>query len=288
MNKYRSVSFALLVAFGSFFISSCAERSQMPQHAFEGTIVEVISVPGVANLAGAAMDSGNEENLGTSLLGALSNVTITMHVRGDKVASNVAILGGMISMTSIIDRNARTLTMLLPNHTAVVQNLREFDSARHTVDDSLRVRPALLDSLASLMPQPTGRHETIQGVEADEYHAAKGDMEITAWLSSNEKVKAFEVLRDALLGRGGRGEGGLDQVLALIQPVAGKIPVRFETKLKGKTFAKGEMQEITEEKLDDAIFEIPKGYKIENADSVRTARQSEQTDTTPHRHFTAP
>ncbi len=261
----------------------------MPQHSFEGTIIEVISVPGIANLAGGSSDSGGESNMGSSILGALSNVTITMHVRGDKVASNVSILGGMISMTSIIDRNARTLTMLLPNHTAVVQDLREFDSARRTVDDSLRARPAIMDSLASLMPQPTGRHETIQGVEADEYHAAKGDMEITAWLSSNEKIKAFEVLRDALLGRGGRGNGGLDEILALIQPVAGKIPVRFETKLNGKTFAKGEMKEITEEKLDNAIFEIPKGYTIENADSLRSTRHKDHADTVvPQRHYTAP
>src|SRR5665647_1689833 len=119
-----------LAALSVLFLSSCAERSQMPQHAFEGTIVEVIQVPGLANLAAGSSDSGGESNLGSSILGALSNVTITMHVRGDKVASNVAILGGMISMTSIIDRNARTLTMLLPNHTAVVQDLREFDSAR--------------------------------------------------------------------------------------------------------------------------------------------------------------
>ena len=48
----------------------------------------------------------------------------------------------------------------------------------------------------------------------------------------------------------------------MMRPVAGKIPVKFETKLNGKVFAKGEMTDNTEEKLDDAIFEIPKDYTI--------------------------
>lgn len=270
------------------FLASCAGRNELPQRNFEGTIVEVIQMPGLASMMGG--EGGEGGGFGGAVLGALSNVNITLHTRGDKVAYNVAILGGMINATSIVDRNARTMTMLLPNHTAVVSDLRSFDSTRRKIDDSLRARPALFDSLADLIPVPTGRKETFHGVEAEEYHAEKGDMEMTMWLSTSEKVKAFEVMRDALLGRGGHGNGGLDQVFAFLQPIAGKIPVKFETKMKGKPFITGEMKEITEEKLDDAIFEIPKGYKIESADSARAEfrmrRDSTRHDSTTH--YTAP
>jgi hypothetical protein len=272
------------------FLASCAGRNELPQRNFEGTIVEVIQMPGLASMMGGE-NGGEGGGFGGAMLGALSNMNITLHTRGDKVAYNVAILGGMINATSIVDRNARTLTMLLPNHTAIVSDLRSFDSTRRKIDDSLRARPAFFDSLADMIPTPTGRKETFQGVEAEEYHAQKGDMEMTMWLSTSEKVKAFEVMRDALLGRGGHGNGGLDQVFAFLQPVAGKIPVKFETKMKGKTFITGEMKEITEEKLDDAIFEIPKGYKIETADSARAEwklrRDSMSHDTLP-RGITAP
>jgi hypothetical protein len=273
------------------FLASCAGRNELPQRQFEGTIVEVIQMPGLASMMGAEGGGGEGGGFGATVIGALSNMNITLHTRGDKVAYNVAILGGMINATSIIDRNNRTMTMLLPNHTAVVSDLRSFDSTRRKIDDSLRARPAMFDSLADLIPVPTGKKETFHGVEAEEYRAQKGDMEMTMWLSTSEKVKAFEVMRDALLGRGGHGNGGLDQVFAFLQPIAGKIPVKFETKMKGKPFITGEMKEITEEKLDDAVFEIPKGYKIETADSARAEwkakRDSAKPDTLP-RGITAP
>src|SRR5207248_9225558 len=142
--------------------------------------------------------------------------------------------------------------------------------------------------LADLLPQPTGRTQTFHDVEAEEYHAAKNGIDMDMWLSTSEKVKAFEVMRDALLGRGGRGTGGLDEIFAFLQPVAGKIPVKFEIKYQGKPFVSGEMKSITEEKLDDAVFEIPNGYKIERADSMRSTfkrRDSTRHDSTRARHY---
>src|SRR5205823_12617866 len=133
----------LVVTVCAIGIAGCAGRTQMPQHAFEGTITEQIQMPGLAALA-AGSDSDAGSSFGSSIIGALSNVTITLHTRGDKVAYNVSILGGMITATSIVDRNARTLTVLLPNHTAVVSDLRSLDSSRHAIDDSLRARTGLL------------------------------------------------------------------------------------------------------------------------------------------------
>jgi hypothetical protein len=160
-----------------------------------------------------------------------------------------------------------------------VIDLRSLDTMRGRVDDSIRAHGGMLDSLMGMLPQPTGNKKTIHDMEAEEYHGVKGPFETTVWLSENDKIKAFDVVRDAMLGRGSAGTGGLDEVFGMMRPIAGKIPVKFETKYNGKVFAKGEMTDITEEKVDDAIFEIPKDYTIVK-DSA-TAPKKE-------RHVTAP
>ncbi len=263
----------------------------MPAHAYEGTITEVIHMPGIGKLMNNGGDiskhdsandeSGNSGDMGTAAMGALANIGLKMYVRENVIAYDVSLLGGLITMHSIIDRNARTLTVLMPNHTAMVLDLRTLDSSRNQISDSLMAHNGLLDSLQAMIPQPTGKTETIHGLETEEYHATKGQMETDLWLSDNQKLQAFDVVRDAFLGRGTEGTGGLDQIFGMMRPIAGKIPVKFETKLNGEVLASGELTDITEEKLDDALFTIPKDYTIVNGDSVRTAKKQQ-------RHFTAP
>ncbi|HET6402385.1 MAG TPA: hypothetical protein VFH95_13445 [Candidatus Kapabacteria bacterium] len=275
----------------SILLASCAERSQMPASAFEGTITEVIQMPGIGTMMSGSNDSTGQAGQGLSAMGAFANLSLKMYVRENKVAYDMSMLGGLITMHSIIDRDARTMTMLLPNHTAMVMDLRALDTTRRRMDDSLRTRMGIFDSLEAMLPQPTGRHETIHGLDAEEYHGQRGSVETEMWLSANEKLKAFDVVRDAFLGRGiddrsaSAGGGGLDEVFGMIRPIAGKIPVKFETKVNGKTFVKGELTDITEEKLDDALFEIPQGYQIINGDSLRATHGEAPA---PRRNVTAP
>jgi Domain of unknown function (DUF4412) len=293
MNSSKTTLLGFCIV--SFMLASCAERSQMPAHTYEGTITEVIHMPGIGKLmrnggdfskhdstdADSSDQTGNSSSMGASAMGALANVGLKMYVRENVIAYDVSILGGLITMHSIIDRNARTLTVLMPNHTAMVLDLRTLDSSRSKINDSLQAHSALFDSLQAALPQPTGKHETIHGLDAEEYHAVKGPIETDMWLSDNEKLKAFDVVRDAFLGRGNEGSGGLDQIFGMMRPIAGKIPVKFETKLNGEVLASGELTDITEEKLDDALFTIPKDYTIVNGDSIRAAKPKQ-------RHFTAP
>ncbi len=265
----------------------------MPAHAYEGTITEVIRVPGFGKLMNSGgdlskIDTSNEEGGSSAALGAFANIGLKMYVRENVIAYDVSMLGGLITMHSIIDRNARTLTMLMPNHTAMVMNLRTLDSARGPLEDSLLSHNSLLDSLHAMIPQPTGKHETIHGLDAEEYHGASGPVETEMWLSDNEKLQAFDVVRDAFLGRGtedrssdGNGGGGLNEIFGMMRPVAGKIPVKFETKMNGQVLASGELTDITEEKLDDALFLIPKDYSVINGDSMKAKKSAP-------RHLTAP
>ena len=268
----------------------------MPAHAYEGTITEVIHMPGIGKLMNnggdiSKHDSTNDESgnsvddrssaMGSAAMGALANIGLKMYIRENVIAYDVSMLGGLITMHSIIDRNARTLTILMPNHTAMVMDLRALDSSRGKIEDSLFAHNGLLDSMRALMPQPTGKTQTIHGLETEEYHATKGQIETDMWLSDNDKLKAFDVVRDAFLGRGTEGTGGIDEIFGMMRPIAGKIPVKFETKLKGEVLASGELTDITEEKLDDALFTIPNNSTIVNGDSIRTAKKEQ-------RHFTAP
>src|SRR5207302_3560575 len=92
----------------AFLLSSCAERSQMPAKGFEGTITETIQIPGIGDMMRAKPDSsGVEESAPGFNAGALANLQMKMYVRENKVAYDISMLGGLISMRSIIDRNNR-------------------------------------------------------------------------------------------------------------------------------------------------------------------------------------
>lgn len=248
----------------------------MPAKPFEGTITEAIHLPGIGMLMNGGADTGEGAATMSAAAGALANIGLKVYVRANKVAYDMSMLGGMITMHSIIDRDARTMTMLLPTHQAMVFNLRSLDTMRERIDDSLRSRTGLFDSLAALLPQPTGNHETMHGLDAEEYRAGKGKFSSDIWLSSDAKLQAFDVVRDAFLGRGTEGTGGLDEVFGMLRPIAGKIPVKFETKMNGQTVVSGELTDVSEVAPEETLFEIPAGYTVLNGDSVRAANHAKQ------------
>jgi hypothetical protein len=243
-SRIRPLAQFAFVAVIAVLLASCAEQAQIPQKAFEGTITETIQVPGIANMIGARSDSSHapedpSTQQGLAMLGMASNMTVKMYVRGDKVAYEMSLLGNLIKVKSIIDRNARTLTMLMPNQTAIVRNLRDFDSARGRIEDSMQSHMGMFDSLSHMLPKPTGKKETIEGIEAEEYRASVNGMDVGMGLSSDNRMKAFEIVRDAFIGKARTGTGGFEQIFEMMRPIGGKIPVKFETMVGGKLFAKG-------------------------------------------------
>src|ERR1700731_4395444 len=99
--------FAILFVFAALLISSCTERASMPGKAFEGKIVQQISVD--AGGFAPKMESRDTTYTAPSTVsespkmptGIGLNATITMYVRGDKVVYDMGILGGVISFRSI-------------------------------------------------------------------------------------------------------------------------------------------------------------------------------------------
>src|SRR5665213_1206393 len=99
------IKFVILSLLSGILLASCAERSQMPASAFEGTITEVIQMPGIGAMMNSASDSSGkaspEAGEGLSALGAFANLTLKMYVRENKVAYDMSMLGGLITMHSI-------------------------------------------------------------------------------------------------------------------------------------------------------------------------------------------
>ncbi len=270
----HSNRFLILFILAAFTLSSCSERASMPGKSFEGKIVQQISVDG----SGLAPKSENQDTTFTAprpktSFGMGMNATVTMYVKGDKVAYDMSILGGLMKFKTIIDRNNRTMTMLSPNKHAYVTNLRSIDKMKSKVDDSINAHSDLLDSLDQVLPKPTGKKQTVNGLECEEYTGNFKGMEMNMWITQDPRLKFYDVIRDAFLGRAHTGEGGMEQIMALLKPIAGegKVPVKMSLMKDGKSFIKSELKELTEEKVDDSVFEIPKDYEIVKTDDDKKA-----------------
>ncbi len=259
-------TYRLLFLLPLFVLASCSERSQLPGKSFEGRIVQKITVSG-GNLLD---DTTTPPKTITAppqkipMAGGAS-MSVTMFTKGDKVAYDVALMGFPIQLHAIIDRNARTITFLAPNKVAYVTDLRAIDSKRPAIDDTINSHQNLLDSLQQHLPKPTGNKKVINGLACEEYRTVIAGNEMTLWLTQDPRLKFYDILRDALLGKQRTGLGGMEQVMAILAPIVGDghVPVSTEMSKNGKIFMKSELVEMSEEKVSDDVFEIPKGYTIQ-------------------------
>ena len=259
---------ALLFFISVCIFSSCSQRASMPGRAFEGKIVQEISID-----ASALMQEQNSDTTYTAPnpkfkmpLGMNTTAKVTMYVRGDKVAQEVAFLGGLLNFPGrvIIDRNNRTMTVLMVNH-AYVTDLRKLDSMKSKVDDSLEEHPGILDSLKHIVPKATGMKKTIKGLECEEYISNFKGMNIEMWVTQDPRLKFYDVVQDALFGKRRTGAmGGMEEIMSIMRPLSGegRMPVTMTLSKDGKTFISSELKEMSEEKVSDDIFDIPKDYEV--------------------------
>jgi hypothetical protein len=222
-------------------------------------------------MAKSGGDSAARNNpMAAAFMGGMNlKADVTMHVRADKVAVETSMLGGLVTMRQIIDRNSRKMTMIIPMaKQAVVVNLAEMDQVRGELDDSLEKNEGIFDSLKNAIPKPTGKKEEINGFDCEEYvmhtDIDGSPMEVEMWITQDPRLKFYDVVRDALLGKKRTGGGGLEQLMAAFEPFAGqgKVAVKMVLRVDGKEFLSSEMTEMVEEKTEDKYFEIPQGYEI--------------------------
>lgn len=272
LMKASKISLSLL--FVMLSLASCGEQAALPGKPFEGTITQIIKVPGLAK-AMAGVDSGSKGMGGNSFLSAASTANMKIYAREDKLAYELSVMGGLFKIKTIIDRGTRTITMLMPNKQAIVTDMRSMDTMRKIIDDTLN-KSNQLDSLAQSIPVATGRKMEINGFEAEEFVGKMQGMDVQMWVTSDPRMQFYEIIQDAILGRQRTGMGGIEEVFAMLLPLSkGKVPVQFTAKMNGEVFASSELSKIEEGELEDAVFAIPAGYTIvKESASQMSARSS--------------
>lgn len=253
----------IFLLFPILVLASCSERSQLPNKAFEGKIVQKITLGGGLS---QLKDPPKTITAPPEPIPATGpSISVTMYTKGDKVAYDVPIPIVGVPLHFIVDRNTRTLTALVPNKVAYVSDLRTMDKTRAKIDDSLAGNHSFIDSLQVHLPKPTGNKKTINGLAAEEYKTSISGTDITLWLTQDSRLKFYDVIRDAFIGKQQSGLGGLEEVFAVLGQVAGegKVPVSMDIVSNGRTLIKTELTEMSEESVDDAVFEIPKDYTIQ-------------------------
>lgn len=260
----------LLLLLPLLFLISCAERGQTPGKGFEGKIVQRISVGGDVMSALKEHDSTDVTGAGAqhSSNETGPSVEITMYSKGDKVAYDMTMLGFPIKMHTIVDRSTRTITLLTPDKMAYVSDLHSIDKMRSKVDDSIESHHSILDSLEAHLPKATGQTKTINGLACEEYKTTIGGSDLTMWVTQDSRLKFYDIMRDAFLGKQRTGLGGMEEVLSILAPLLGDghVPVLTEFSKNGKVLLKSELVSLSEEPVDDEEVTVPSGYKIVKQD----------------------
>lgn len=263
-------------------LASCADKASMPGKAFEGRIVQKLTFNAGAfqELADSASTDTQQESAQAFMSGLALKADVVMYVKADKLAYEMSILGGLFSFRSIVDPMTRKLTILSTmEKKAYVADLKEFDANRQEINDSLE-SSSIIDSLIKIAPHPTGKKEEINGFDCEQYITKMNKegktLDLEMWITTDSRLKFYDVMRDAIMGKNQTGSGGLEQLMAVFQPFAGKgkVPVKMTMNINGKTLMTSEMTEMVEEKLDKKYFEIPEGYQIVKKDMKSPTRDS--------------
>lgn len=282
MIQNRLLSLFILTAFA---FTGCSEKASMPGKAFEGKIVQKIVIHGNAmrEMTKSNDTMNDDQKMATAFLGGMNlKADMTMYVRADKVAMETSMLGGLVNIRQIIDRNTRKMTMVVPmTKQALVVDLAEIDIVRGEIDDSLQKNRGLFDSINSAVPKATGKKDEINGFDCEEYIMHTDidgtPMEVEMWITQDPRLKFYDVVRDAILGKKRTGSGGLEELMAAFEPFAGegKVAVKMVMRMNGKDFLSSEMTEMSEEKTEDKYFEIPKGYEIKEQSLADTSERAD-------------
>ncbi|MEI8133507.1 MAG: DUF4412 domain-containing protein [bacterium] len=256
------VRFTPLFPITAFVLISCQDKTTMPGRGFEGKIVQEITIDASAMANHHGDDSASAKPApSVSLPNILT--TLTMQIKGEKIAYDMSLMGGFLNFRAIIDANERTMTTLMNKH-AYVMNFKSLDSIEHKIDDSINHHPEVMDSLEKFIPKPTGMKKTILGLECEEYIGTMMGMTADLWVTEDTRLKFYNVMQDALLGKHRTGTGGLEQILSLYKSISGngKMPVLTTLTKDGKTVMKSELKSMSSEKISDETFQIPKDFEV--------------------------
>jgi Domain of unknown function (DUF4412) len=193
-------------------------------------------------VAGLVLTQEIEQSAGP----APGKTTMTMTVSGDKARADIG-----KDMSTIVDSGSGAITSLV-HAQKMAMELPEgtFDSIKKTAEEKKqKSKPDL---------KPTGKKQTINGFECEEYVGMVEGMDVTFWVTKDVKNQK-EILDQ--LGKLSGGGNPFEGALKSGEDFPG-IPIRTVIKTPQAGTATMTVVSIKDMDVPDSTFQIPSGYKI--------------------------
>lgn len=172
---------------------------------------------------------------------------LTIKVSGDKTRVDVG-----TEVSSIVDAKSGTVTSLLHSQ-KMAMKLPE-----GTLDS---VRKKTAENKTAPDIKPTGKKETINGFECEEYAGTIEGMKVNLWVTRD--VKNASQIIDQL----GKISGGADPLMKALQSAGGVqgFPIRTVVDIPQTGKSTSTILSIKDEDVPESTFVVPDGYKSMDA-----------------------
>ena len=214
-------------------------------------MIGVLATAGVLAPGAAMAQASFEGVVSYRMTGQGMTLDVTHHVREDRVRQEMS--GPMGDMAMIIDLRAQSMTMLMPAQSAYV-----------TMDMSTLEQAAAPDASTEVEITPTGRKETIAGIECEHYALRTGDNEIDICGATGMGFYMAGGMRSMSGPDGGPRSalGVSDAVNARLRAYFkdGLFPLKMTMPIEGGGELTIVATGVEKKELPDELFVVPPGY----------------------------
>lgn len=175
--------------------------------------------------------------------------TVKMMVKGDKVRVEIN-----PKLTTLLDAKTGDLTMLMNDQKQVMRISGERAKAMAEMAKAM-AKDAL--STANAAPKPTGKTETINGYETQEYVTDTGKAQTSYWIAKDYPagaaiMKQMEVLQNGAFATLRKG-------LPEFKDLPG-LPIRTVVKVNGTRQMTSTIESVSQDAVPDSEFAAPADY----------------------------
>lgn len=173
---------------------------------------------------------------------------ITLKVKGDKARVEIN-----PQITTIMDAKSGDLTTLLSDQKKVVRISGEKAKAMAEMAKALTKE----DAAATAAPKPTGKKETINGYETEEYVTETPKYQTSYWVAKNYPNYQAILQQMGVLQNG--AFAAMRKGLPDYRDLPG-LPIRTQVKIQGKNQMTSTIESVNSNPVADSDFTIPADY----------------------------
>ncbi len=173
---------------------------------------------------------------------------ITLKIKGDKARVEIS-----PQITTIMDAKTGDLTNLLNDDKKVIRIAGEKAKAMAEMAKALTKE----NDAATAAPKPTGKKETINGYETEEYLTDTPKYQASYWVAKNFPNYQAVLQQMAVLQNG--AFAAMRKGLPDYANLPG-LPIRTQIKIDGKNQMTSTIESVNTNPLADSEFAVPAGY----------------------------